>query len=87
MAIRLRRVRWAFTAVFAAVLAVTLLGFDSLGADCGDAIQADGSETFECNTAAYIVMASAFIAVAGLLSMLAWGAVAWFLTRRARAGR
>ena len=87
MRTRLRRLRWLFTAIFAVMLAVTLLGFDNTGADCGDAIQADGSETFECNTMAYVVMAVGLIGLTGLASMLGWTVIDWFLVRRSRARR
>jgi hypothetical protein len=81
---RLRRLRWPLIVLFAAVLVVTFLGFDSLGADCGDAIQADGSETFKCNAPAYVVMGAGVIALAGLAAMLLWLVIDWFVARRAR---
>jgi hypothetical protein len=79
---RLSRLRWAIGLLSAAVLAVALSGFDRLGADCGDAIQSDGSETFECNTMAYMVMAAALIALAGLAGALTWAGIDWLLARR-----
>ena len=46
-----------------------------------------GSETFECNTMAYVVMAVGLIGLTGLASMLGWTVIDWFLVRRSRARR
>jgi hypothetical protein len=80
-----RNLRWLLAAVCAVVLVTVFAAFDSLGADCGDAINADGSESFECNTAAYVLMAAGFIALAGLVGVLAWAAIEWVIGRRDRA--
>jgi hypothetical protein len=78
----MRRLRWLIAGVCAAVLIVVFTAFDSVGADCGDAPNAAGSESFECNTAAYLVMAAGLIALAGLLAVAMWAAIEWVAGRR-----
>lgn len=81
---RMRSSRWLFAAGCAAVLIAVLTASGSLGAGCGDAINKDGSESFECNTAAYVVMAAGFIAAAGLVGMVVWAVTDWIIARRER---
>src|SRR4051812_32697145 len=73
-----RNLRWLVAAVCSAMLIAVFAAFESLGAGCGcgcgDAINADGGESFECNTAAYVLMAAGFIAVAGLVAIAGWAA-------------
>lgn len=59
---RMLNARWVIAALCAAVLIAVFAASDPLGADCGDAIAKDGSETFQCNAAAYLVMAAGFVA-------------------------
>jgi hypothetical protein len=79
-----RNLRWLLATACAAVLIAVFAAFDSFGADCGDAIKADGSQSFECNTAAYVVMAAGFVAAAGLVAMVVRAAIEWLIARRER---
>jgi hypothetical protein len=83
----MRRLRWIVAGICIVVLLITFFGFDAVGADCGDAIQSDGSETFECNAPAYVVMGAGLIACVGLVVVAAWAVLDRLIARRSRAGR
>lgn len=69
---KLRVIRLVFASLCIAVLVLALTSFDALGADCGDAPTAGGSDAFTCNAPAYVLMAAAAVAALGLLGVLAW---------------
>jgi hypothetical protein len=76
------RARWIVAGVCAVLVALTSVGFDALGGDCGDAVQAGGSESFECNTTAYVLLAAGAIGCVGLLGVGLWAAVDRTIARR-----
>jgi hypothetical protein len=76
------RGRWIVAGVCAVLVALTTVGFDALGGDCGDAIQGGGGESFECNTTAYVLLAAGAIGCIGLLGVGVWSAADRILTRR-----
>jgi hypothetical protein len=84
---RMRNARWVIAVLCAAVLIAVFAASGALGADCGDAIDKDGSEAFQCNTAAYLVMAAGFVALAGLVGTVAWAAIEGIIGRRNRSPR
>jgi hypothetical protein len=74
--------RWSLAAFFAIALVLPLAAFDTLGGDCGDAIQADGTESFTCNTPAFVLMVIALVGPAGLAGSAIWAARDWRAARR-----
>jgi hypothetical protein len=82
--VRSRRLRCALAVVFALALVLAFIGFDRFGADCGDAIRADGGEAFTCNGAAQLLMAVGAIGLAGLVGTAVWTLVAWRKVRSRR---
>jgi hypothetical protein len=78
----MRNLRWLVTALCVTALIAVFAAFDSFGAGCGDAINKDGSQSFECNTAAYLVMAAGCVALARLVGMVVWAVIDRVVARR-----
>jgi hypothetical protein len=72
---RISRLRLIVALLSAAALAFALAGDGVVGADCGDAIRADGTEAFTCNTGAYAQMILGAIGFLGLVASLLWALV------------
>jgi hypothetical protein len=80
MTSRSARIRLSLAAVSAALLIFVYATFDRSGADCGDAVDPGGGDSFHCNALADVYMAVGALAAVVLLLVAAWALVAW--TRR-----
>ncbi|MEA2442012.1 MAG: hypothetical protein QOH76_3436 [Thermoleophilaceae bacterium] len=84
---RMRRLRRSLAALFAIALILPFTGFERFGADCGDAIQRNGTDAFTCNTPAYVLMAVGLIGLTGIVVIAVWTAFDWYRARRASHAR